>query len=269
MSTSNIGRTDAASPGLAPPLSLQDTVPNLREDLVVARGASPGQFEVRDPKGSGALVLHDVQLQVGRMLDGRRRVADVVANAHMLGIPVDVEGLSTFVRSLEQQRFLSPPGSTAGGPSRTRPPRKVWHPRTREQFQSAMRLVREGRPHEAVPIFGRLASDDPDNVEAREMLALIAVGHALAARPIGELLSERRREGPTAARRGRVWAVVAVVLALALGGAIAWRLVARSEQARLPDQTPPGPGSCAAIALAHGNRRARRRRHRGENSWRP
>ena len=44
---STIGRADVDAAQAAPPLSPQDTVPSLREDLVVARGAAPGQFEVR------------------------------------------------------------------------------------------------------------------------------------------------------------------------------------------------------------------------------
>ena len=91
----SIGRTedarDQASP--APSLSAQETAPSLRDDLVVARGAAPGQFEVRDPRGGGTLILYDVELQVARMLDGRRRIAEVLENADRLGIPVDLAGL--------------------------------------------------------------------------------------------------------------------------------------------------------------------------------
>jgi hypothetical protein len=218
----------AAAP--AAPLSRQDTVPNLREDLVVARGEAPGQFEVRDPRGGGALVLHDVELSVARMLDGRRRVSEVLENAERLGIPVDLDGLSRFVRTLERQRFLGPRGSAAGGATRSRPPRKVWDAGTRERFQAGMKLVRTGRPDEAVPLFQQLLAADPANAEAQEMLSLIAAGHALAASSIGDLFAARR-PGRSARRGGWGWALLAAAL-LGVGGAVSWQLLERSGAAR-------------------------------------
>lgn len=168
-------------------LAPADVVPNLRADLVVARGAAPGQLEVRDPAGGDALVLYDFELQVARMLDGRRRVADLIENAELLGIPVDPEGLSRFLRSLEQRGFLAPPGTAAGSGSGLRAPRRGWDARARDRFRAGMRLVRAGHPDEAAPLFQQLLSADPDNGEAAEMLALIAAGHALAVRSVGEI----------------------------------------------------------------------------------
>lgn len=229
---SDIGRTsDAQGPAAPPaPLALQDTVPSLREDLVVARGAAPGQFEVKDPGGDGALVLYDVELSVARMLDGRRRVADVLENADRLGIPVDVDGLSRFVRSLDRQRFLAAPGSTAGGPARSRPPRRAWDADTRERFQAGMRLVRTGSPDEAVPIFQGLLAADPANAEAQEMLALIAAGHAMATSSLGDLFAVHR---PSRAvrRSGRGWAPLALA-GLAGAAVLSWQLLERSAAAR-------------------------------------
>jgi len=198
---------------------------------VVSRGEAPGQFEVTDPRGGGTLVLYDVELSVARMLDGRRRVAELLENAERLGIPVDLGGLTRFVRSLERQRFLGPRGSAAGSASRSRPPRKVWDARTRERFQGGMKLVRTGRPEEAVPVFRQLLAADPSNLEAQEMLSLIAAGHALAAGSIGDLFAARL-PGRAARRTGRGGAVLAAVALLVGGAVVGWQLLERSGAAR-------------------------------------
>jgi len=230
---SELGRSSDAQGQAAPagpPLSRQDTVPNLREDLVVARGDAPGQFEVKDPRGGGTLVLYDVELSVARMLDGRRRVSELLENAERLGIPVDVDGLSRFVRTLERQRFLGPRGSAAGTAGRSRPARKVWDARTRERFQAGMKLVRTGRPDQAVPVFQQLLAADPANAEAQEMLALIAAGHAMAASSVADLFAARR-PGRAASRASWGWALLALA-GLAGGGAVSWQLLERSGAAR-------------------------------------
>jgi hypothetical protein len=243
---SEVSRIGAPQGLLAPSgksLSRQDTVPRLREDLMVSPGEVPGQFEVRDPRGGGALVLYDVELSVARMLDGRRRVAEVLENADRLGIPADVDGLSRFIRSLERHRFLAPPGSPRDGEGRRHPPRKAWDDRTRARFQAGMKLMRTGRRDEAVPVFQQLLDADPGQVEAGEMLSLIAAGHKLAAHPIGELFSSRDLPGSPGGRTGWTWTLL-VVAVLAAGGLVGWRALRLGAVAGQP------PASASASASA-------------------
>jgi hypothetical protein len=224
-------------------LSRTDTVPLLRSDLVVARGGAPGQFEVWDPRGGGALVLLDVELSVARMFDGSRRVTEVLENADQLGIPADLEGLARFIQGLERQRFLAPAGARPVRSSRSRPRRASWDPGTRERFRSAMKLVRTGRPDEAVPAFQLILASHPEVVEAQEMLSLIAAGHALVASPIGELFSIRYRPG-----RGSGWnrtgLVALAATALLLAALVAWAFPSSIPSAApsLATSAPVGPG---------------------------
>jgi hypothetical protein len=226
--------------------SRQDIVPCLRLDLLVARGAAPGQFEVRDPRGGGTLVLDDVELSVARMFDGRRRLAEVLENAVRLGIPADLDGLTRFIRSLERLDFLAPRGTVARGGSRSRPPRKPWDARTRERFQGAMKLVRSGRPDEAVPILLRLLTADPGNVEAQELLSLVVAGHTLAASPIGELLASRHRPGRVTLPAGWGRALLLAAGVVALAGLLAWGLWPRRAGPGEPQRRASAPLLAAA-----------------------
>jgi hypothetical protein len=236
---------DPPAPHVKDP-SRQDTVPCLRLDLLVARGAVPGQFEVRDPRGGGTLVLDDVELSVARMFDGRRRLAEVLENADRLGIPADLDGLTRFIHSLERLHFLAPRGTVARGGSRSRPPRKPWDARTRERFQGAMKLVRSGRPDEAVPTLLRLLTADPGNVEAQELLSLVVAGHTLAASPIGELLATRHRPGRITLPVGWGRALLLAAGVVALAGLLAWGLWPRGTEPGAPRSraaAPPAPAS--------------------------
>jgi hypothetical protein len=151
-------------------------------------------------------------------------VAEVIEGGERLGIPVDPPGLSRFVAVLRQHGFLAPPGDrppalTQGPWSRPR----NWDEGTRATFREGVRLLRNGRPDEAVARFRAVLAADPESAEAHEMLALVAVGHSLAARPIGEAF---QRPDRLTARRASLapWAMAAAAgLALAGVGAAAWR----------------------------------------------
>jgi len=191
----------------------------LRADLVVGRGASVGVFEVRDPRTGKQLVLYDFELSVARMLDGRRTVHEVIEIGERLGIPIDPDGLSRFQQELQTSGFLGAPGNGAApgskGPWSTR---RVWDEKTRDRFRSGVKLMRSGRPEEAVACFDEVLANDPENPEALELLALIAAGHALAARPIGELFQRQDRRAAHPRRFPAATAALVVVLA----GGIPW-----------------------------------------------
>ncbi|HET8541153.1 MAG TPA: hypothetical protein VFL83_14860, partial [Anaeromyxobacter sp.] len=66
-------RGEAAAPDRGPepaPFRPEDVVPFFRLDLRVARGASPGLFEVSDPASGKSFTLYEFELAVARMLDG-------------------------------------------------------------------------------------------------------------------------------------------------------------------------------------------------------
>jgi hypothetical protein len=213
-------------------LAEQDVVPLLRADLLVARSKAPCVFELRDPESGAALTVYEYELSVARMLDGRRRVADVIENGRRLGIPIDPVGLGTFIRQLAQQRFLSPPGWPP--PSRSQRPwsnRQVWDQATREQFQRGVRLVRQGRPDDAAPIFQQMLADDPEAAEAHEMLAIIAAGHTLLAHPIGEVFASPAERAERSSRRTRLLAAAGVLSLLVLA-ALAWWVTGKVDWRR-------------------------------------
>jgi hypothetical protein len=223
-----------------------DVVALLRADLVVGRGASPGLFELTDPGTGNQVVLYDFELSVARMLDGRRTLRDLIEIGERLGIPIDPAGLSKFQHQLGSLGFLALPESRAkassNGPWSTR---RTWDEKTRDRFRSGVKLVRSGRPDEAVNCFREILAGDPENPEAHEMLALLAAGHALAARPIGEVFERQSR--PTSPSR-RFPIAVTIVVALLVGGAswAIWSLTAPSGHWRraasdpLAEASPPG-----------------------------
>jgi hypothetical protein len=224
---------EVRAPGPAP-LGLDDRVPLFRGDLMVRRGEDAGHFEVEDPLAGRCFTLYEFELTVGRMLDGRRTVADVIANGVRLGIPVDVAGLNQFVRQMWHYGFLADadPITAARLPAGrgTWPERRSWDGATRSLFQSGVRLMRLGCGEHARGLFEAVLDADPENPEAREMLALLDAGGTLVAAPLGGARPEERRS-----RRRVLSAAAAVVLALAAGALVAGAL----------RDAPPLPGAHA------------------------
>jgi len=235
-----------------PTLSRSEVVPVLRPDLLVGRGASPGLFELSDPKTGRSLILYEFELSVARMLDGRRKVSEVIENGDRLGIPVDAGGLARFVHHLRSQGFLAPPGTRpAAAQSATWAKRRAWDARTRSRFQEGVKLVRLGRPDEAVALFQAILAGDPQNAEAAEMLALVAAGHSLASRPIGEVFEKPARL--LEKRRVATWGLAAAALLLAGAGAAAgWRWAAGN---RTPAAGTPGTAAFEPEPTGRGSRR--------------
>lgn len=264
---------DDRSPGLDAKAATDEVVPLLRPDLLVGRGAGPGLFELTGPEGGRPLVLADSELSVARMLDGRRRVSQVIENGERLGIPVDAGGLSKFVRQLELLGFLMPPGTKPASPGKDGPwpKRRPWNEQTRSLFQNGVRLMRQGQPDEAAPYFRKMLEEDPENPEAREMLCLVASGHSLAARPIGEVFERAPARSRRERRAGSTRAVAAAgLLIVALA---AWRVGAGVGQApgeavavralapRPPPAPNPPPPQAAPAPAAHVSAPVERRWH--------
>lgn len=231
-----MGGSDAAVPRLDP----NATVWRLRQDLVIRRSADPSRVVVQG--AHGVLELHESELSVARMLDGRRQVSEVLDSAARLGIPVDVPGLARLVALLERHGCIARTDALAPdeGPRTTWPPRLVWDDGVRTLFQNAVRLMRLGALDEARGQLEALLQLDPNLEEAKDLLALVGQGRGLEAPPVGYPRDEPRR-------RLLGVSIAAGLMALALGGAALWLVL---EHLRQPVAMNPlvTPGPAAWIA---------------------
>lgn len=251
------GVPDGAGPAPSPeppppapepaPLGPDDPVPCFRTDLQVGRGATAGLFQVADPTRDRAFTLYDFELSLARMLDGKRRAAEVVAAGGRLGIPVDLPGLDKFVRQLWRYGFLAAPGSPprAPEPGVDRTPREAWDEETRSLHQTGLRLMRQGRPADAAGYFEAILDGHPGNPEVAELLALAQRGVGLATRPVGEAgaaVEPGAAPAATARRSRRPHLLGATALVLAAGAA-AYLLGA----GRTPLRPPPAPAAAPPL----------------------
>jgi hypothetical protein len=228
---------------------------------------------VSDPAGGKKFSFYEFELSVARMLDGRRRAAEVLANAERLGIPVDLEGLGQFIRQLELYGFLAAPGSPHPSLGDGARGRTAWDEETRTLYRAGVRLMHLGRPKEASGYFTTILEAHPENTQAAELLAAIGQGLLLEARP---LRAPAAGPGAAAARKRRPAA--AIGLAAAAGALLAAALLAlllRRPEAPAPPLAagaaapsvqagPPAPGTPPAAPPAT--------RWRGapvERRWRP
>lgn len=149
-----------------------DVVRLFRADLRISRRPPSNLLDVADRQTGKAFALYDFEVSLARMLDGRRQYQDVVEAGQRLGIPVNLESLSQFIRQLERYGFLAPPGTQLSdspeGPFWA--PRQKWDDGLRALFQSGLRMHRQGRYGEAANYFEAMLQQDPQNPEALEML---------------------------------------------------------------------------------------------------
>ncbi|MBK9518591.1 MAG: hypothetical protein IPO09_14815 [Anaeromyxobacter sp.] len=243
-----------------------DVVPLFRGDLLVEPGPTPVISLLSDPAGGKRFPFYEFELSVARMLDGRRRAGEVLQAADRLGIPVDLDGLSQFVRQLGLYGFLAAPGTPHPATEGARRGRQPWDEETRTLYRAGVRLMHLGRPKEAAGYFTTILEAHPENSQATQLLAAIGQGLLLEAHAVGA----RRGGGPEAvgaaqaagahaagARKAGGARRVAPALAatLALVGAVAWLATRQEAGSGAP---PPGgaPGSLgaaqgAAAAPAH------------------
>jgi len=121
-------------------------------------------FHVEDPRSNRAFGLLDTEVSVARMLDGKRKVQDVLENAAKLGIEVTLDSLQHFISHLKGYRFIDQDireGST------TWPAREAWTEEERRLYQSSMKKLREGQFAEALSLASSLEASDPTSEEAR------------------------------------------------------------------------------------------------------
>jgi len=149
-----------------------DVVRLFRADLRISRRPASNLLDVADRQTGKAFALYDFEVSLARMLDGHRQYQDVVEAGQRLGIPVNLESLSQFIRQLERYGFLAPPGTQLSDPPEgsLRGPREKWDDGLRALFQSGLRMHRQGRYGEAANYFEAMLQQDPQNPEALEML---------------------------------------------------------------------------------------------------
>lgn len=96
--------------GPAPELdgSPEAVPPAFRADLKVVQRDQSAIHDVTTPEGK-TFQLYDFELSLARMLDGKRRNAEIVGAAKLLTIPVTLESLASFVRQLRRYGFLAGP----------------------------------------------------------------------------------------------------------------------------------------------------------------
>src|SRR6266851_686428 len=149
-----------------------DVVRLFRADLRINRRPASNLLDVADRQTGKTFPLYDFEISLARMLDGRRLYKDVVEAGQRLGIPVNLESLSQFIRQLERYGFLAPPGTQLSDPLEgpLRAPRQKWDDGLRALFQSGLRMHRQGRYAEAANYFEAMLQQDPQNPEALEMI---------------------------------------------------------------------------------------------------
>ncbi len=149
-----------------------DLVRLFRTDLRINRRPASNLLDVADRQTGKTFPLYDFEISLARMLDGRRLYKDVVESGQRLGIPVNLESLSQFIRQLEKYGFLAPLGTQLSEPPEGPlwAPRQKWDDGLRALFQSGLRMHRQGRYAEAANYFEAMLQQDPQNPEALEMI---------------------------------------------------------------------------------------------------
>ena len=156
-------------PNLVAPSSgvskLEDKVPRIRGDLLIVHAPrSRSVFHVADPKSNRAFGLFDTEVSVARMLDGKRKVKDVIENAAKLGVEVSIDSLQHFISHLKSYRFIDQ-GMREG--ESTWPARQQWTEEERQLYQASMKSLREGHFAEALSFAESLEAASNSKDEAR------------------------------------------------------------------------------------------------------
>ncbi len=161
---------DVKAPASPPPAG---PLPRFRGGLKVVTHPETGLCDIIDAATMQTLSVHDFEMSLARLLDGKRSYADVFTAAQRLGIPVTPESLLQFIKQLTVIGFMAPPGSTEAGPGSSFPAREKWNSSVRMNFQAGLKLRREGRYAEAITAFELVLISDPENPEAKDALAAV------------------------------------------------------------------------------------------------
>ncbi len=164
-----------------------DLVPQFRSELTLTRTLS-GSYEVTNPDSGQTFALNEFEVSLARMLNGRRQVSEILEAGNRLEIPITIESLQKFIQQLEECGFLgSSDGPAADG--KTWPARGQWDTAVRSFFQSGVRLLRMGKHAEAATCFEAMLEEDPNNLEARELLAVARQHASVALSPASAMVA--------------------------------------------------------------------------------
>lgn len=165
----------AVRPSQPAGLSTTDIVPEFRNDLTITR--TEEGYRVDDPVTGTSQLLNEYEVSLARMLNGQRPVFEVLQGVERLGIPINAASLETFIATLGSYGFLKPPQSLDDALDNALAPtwsaRPQWDSSVRTMYQSGLRLFRMGKPDEAASYFEAVLAEDPNNVEAKELLAIV------------------------------------------------------------------------------------------------
>ncbi len=150
-------------------LSSTDVVPEFRAELQLAR-LQGGGYNVSDPTTGRSIALNEFEVSLARMLNGRRRMFEILEASSRLGIPINLESLQKFITQLDHYGFLGK--NVAATEAKAWPTRGEWESSVRGLFQSGIRQLRMGKYAEAAGYFEAMLQADPDNIEAIELLAM-------------------------------------------------------------------------------------------------
>ncbi|MHB8879573.1 MAG: hypothetical protein ACYC8T_38250, partial [Myxococcaceae bacterium] len=163
-----------------PELSPTDPAPRMRADLRVHKTptAEGAVYEVEDPAAGKRYPLRDFELSIARMLNGQRSVAQVIAGASDIGIPVSLPSFQGFIRKLKSAGLLDSSGGPAGAamemvPGTTWEVRQEWPEPVRLQFQNALKAYRSDRFGDAKKHLQMLLAVQPQTPDAVDMLRSI------------------------------------------------------------------------------------------------
>lgn len=129
-------------------------------------------MQIVDPRTGATAVLNEYEVSLARMLNGKRPVFEVLEASDRLGIPINVESLQKFIDALEAQGLVQPAESLDSAVENAWPSRGQWDSNIRTLFQTGIRFLRQGKHAEAMSYFETLIAEDPENVEAKELLEM-------------------------------------------------------------------------------------------------
>ena len=145
-----------------------DRAPALRRRLKVTR--TPAGYVVKDADTGQSCALNDSEYSIVRLCNGQRPMSEIVATARSLGLPVNVESVQAFIDKLDSQGFLV--DDVVDAETQAFAPRGRWETGVRTLFQSGVRMLRTNNADEAARYFEAVLAQDPENVEARELLEM-------------------------------------------------------------------------------------------------
>ncbi|MBL8949184.1 MAG: efflux RND transporter periplasmic adaptor subunit [Myxococcaceae bacterium] len=139
-------------------MSANDVVPALKPGIDGVPPPGTGEELVT----VGPLELRAFELQLARMLDGKRTATEVIENARAVGLPLSLDALEDFLSRLQGAGLMT---------ESQRPPRlgEAWQPAARELYRDALKSVRQGEFDDARTYLDSMLRIQPATREAEQL----------------------------------------------------------------------------------------------------